>query len=375
MKMCEAFAQIGLRVSLIHPHRIQIASLNGQDPFSYYGVDRTFRLQESPGLDLRRMLYGISPRIWFLIQAGSHAVSSAILTAPSWRRKDAIYYGRDLFSLGLLLAFKSFVAARVTLEVHSVPRRGRRWLGRLMERADRVVAISQELANLLVEAGVSQDKIIVEHDAVDLQAFDIAESQQECRSKLSLPRDRSIIGYIGRFEAMGIEKGVTELIRAMSYISSGNGKMPLLLAVGGPMEKVASYQELAYGLGLEPDTLLFLDRVPNAEVPLWIRACDVVTIPIPSSDHVFMSPMKLFEYMGAGVPILASDLPWLREVLHHGVNAWLARPGDSRALARGIELLLRDRDLAKRLTSQARKDVEHYTWRRRAQRIMAALVS
>jgi glycosyltransferase involved in cell wall biosynthesis len=70
--------------------------------------------------------------------------------------------------------------------------------------------------------------------------------------------------------------------------------------------------------------------------------------------------------MAAGVPILATDLPSIREVLRHGENAWLVPPGDPKALTEGIQHLLENPDLAERLARQARKDVRQYTWKRRA---------
>jgi glycosyltransferase involved in cell wall biosynthesis len=83
--------------------------------------------------------------------------------------------------------------------------------------------------------------------------------------------------------------------------------------------------------------------------------------------------MKLFEYMAAGAPIVASDLPALREVLRHGENAWFVAPGDVEALAEGIATLLCDPPLAARLAAQARQDVEAYTWETRARWIFQAV--
>ena len=81
-------------------------------------------------------------------------------------------------------------------------------------------------------------------------------------------------------------------------------------------------------------------------------------------------PLKLFEYMAAGVPILATDLPSIREVLRHGENAWLIPPGDPKALAEGIRHLLENPELARRLAERARGDVQKYTWKHRAETIL-----
>ena len=77
--------------------------------------------------------------------------------------------------------------------------------------------------------------------------------------------------------------------------------------------------------------------------------------------------------MAVGTPIVASDLPSLREILRHSENAWLITPGDPQALSNGIATLLHDRSLAARLVAQARIDVERYTWERRAEEIVGEL--
>lgn len=67
--------------------------------------------------------------------------------------------------------------------------------------------------------------------------------------------------------------------------------------------------------------------------------------------------MKLFEYMASRVPIVATDLPTIREVLRHGENTWLVEPGNPKALAEGIQRLLEERELALALATRAAAEV------------------
>jgi glycosyltransferase involved in cell wall biosynthesis len=99
----------------------------------------------------------------------------------------------------------------------------------------------------------------------------------------------------------------------------------------------------------------------------------VLALPNPSSaiSTLFTSPLKLFEYMAAGRPIVASDLPAIREVLHHDVDALLVAAGDPAALAAGIERVLADPGLARRLAEAALSAVPAYSWDRRAERLEA----
>ncbi len=108
-----------------------------------------------------------------------------------------------------------------------------------------------------------------------------------------------------------------------------------------------------------------VDRVPNREVPLWLSTLDVAVMPFLETEHYkyFMSPLKLFEYMAAGVPIVASDLPSIREILQHDQDAWLVAPENPESLGRGLLALLRDPDRATRLARTAKEEVRQYTWR------------
>lgn len=82
-----------------------------------------------------------------------------------------------------------------------------------------------------------------------------------------------------------------------------------------------------------------------------------------------MSPLKMFEYMGGGRPIVAADLPSIKEALNNG-NAIMVKPDNPGDLARGIKTVLDNNDLAEKTSVQAFKDVEKYTWERRVENIL-----
>jgi glycosyltransferase involved in cell wall biosynthesis len=223
--------------------------------------------------------------------------------------------------------------------------------------------------------GFLASKVMVLPDGVDLSLFEHLPSKDECRRRLGLPLDRSIIGYIGRFKTLEMEKGIPELVQALAQLPACNGKEPLLLCVGGPMDAVPAYMDLACRLGVPEHRLQFMDHVPSREVPFWIRACDVATIPWPWTEFsaYYTSPMKLFEYMAAGVPIVATDLPSLREVLRHGENAWLVEPGNPKAIANAIKVLTEVGQQGTCLSEKAYHDVTFLTWQRRAEVVLKAL--
>jgi glycosyltransferase involved in cell wall biosynthesis len=111
--------------------------------------------------------------------------------------------------------------------------------------------------------------------------------------------------------------------------------------------------------------------LPPADVAARLREADTLVLPNPASalSSAFTSPLKLFEYMASGRPIVASDLPSLREVLANGRNAVLVEPGSPQALSAGIRTLKEDWALGERIARQALEDVGDYTWDRRAERL------
>jgi glycosyltransferase involved in cell wall biosynthesis len=335
--------------------------------FDYYGIKPIFQVQTLKNLDVVVLNRFIPDRIFTPIFF-AHAFIWGHYAASAARQFRAdLYYTRDatiaywLVRMGLPTVY----------EAHVAPNRGQRWLLRKITRHSLlrlVVVLTSFLRQRFLDMGFSSDRVIVLPDGVDLDLFEGLPSKDDCRRRLGLPLGRPIIGYIGRFRTLEMEKGIPELVEAMKDLSSVNGAEPLLLCVGGPMDAVPTYLELARRIGIPQDRLRFVDRVPNTEVPYWIRSCDVATIPWTWTEFsaYFTSPLKLFEYMAAGVPILATDLPSIREVLRHGENAWLVPPSNPKALAEGIRHLLENPDLAERLAQQARKDVRQYTWKRRA---------
>ena len=115
--------------------------------------------------------------------------------------------------------------------------------------------------------------------------------------------------------------------------------------------------------------------MPHARVRETIAGAGVAVLPLPDNlmARYFTSPLKLFDYMAAGAPIVASDLPTVREVLSDGDNALLVPPEDPAALATAIRRLLVNGGLADRLRRTAFEQVRAYTWDARAARIIEAL--
>jgi len=107
-------------------------------------------------------------------------------------------------------------------------------------------------------------------------------------------------------------------------------------------------------------------------MPLWMKAADILVLPNKGQENIsklYTSPLKLFEYMVIGRPIVASDLPSLREILN-AKNAILFEPDNSKSLALAIKKLIQDSSRAQLLADQARLDAQKYSWSARAKKIL-----
>jgi glycosyltransferase involved in cell wall biosynthesis len=112
---------------------------------------------------------------------------------------------------------------------------------------------------------------------------------------------------------------------------------------------------------------------PPEEVRRYLAAADVAVVPNRSTPAIsarYTSPLKVFEAMGAGTAVVASDLPSLRDILEHDRTGWLVAPDDPDSLARGLSIVLSDPNLRIKLVTHARKEVTRRSWDSRARRLI-----
>jgi glycosyltransferase involved in cell wall biosynthesis len=168
-------------------------------------------------------------------------------------------------------------------------------------------------------------------------------------------------------------KGVGTLLEAMVQLPEAGLTVFGGSGVPGDADLLACRQRAAE-LGIE-ERVTFAGFVAPAEVRGRIAGAGVAVVPLPDNlmARYFTSPLKLFDYMAAGVPIVASDLPTIGEVVADGDTALLVPPEDAAALAAAIRRLLVNPGLADRLRRTAYEQVQAYTWDARAARILSAL--
>ncbi|MCX6731757.1 MAG: glycosyltransferase family 4 protein [Candidatus Parcubacteria bacterium] len=346
MKMCEAFAQKGLKVELVIPWRFNRIK---EDPFAYYDIKKNFKITKIPSLDLIK--FG---KIGFWIQSFSFA---KIASGYAFFKKSDIIYSRDV----LPLFFLSFFGKNIVWESHGA--QNNPIIGRTIKKCDKVVAITKGVKDFYVQKyNIDEDKILVASDAVDLKEFDITISKKEARQKLNLPKNKRIILYSGSFYLYDW-KGIDVLLGAAKYFDDKY----LFVLVGGAEKEILEIKE-KFNL----KNILLIGHQPHSLIPIFLKAADVLVLPNKKGDansEKYTSPMKLFEYMASGVPIVASDLPSIREILNKN-NAVLVEPNNPAALTERIKNMLQNPELADKISKQAYLDVQNYTWEKRAEKIL-----
>ncbi|QQG42849.1 MAG: glycosyltransferase family 4 protein [Candidatus Giovannonibacteria bacterium] len=336
MKVCESMSK-NMEVRLIVPRRLNPIK---QDPFDYYGVKRNFKIIKLPTLDFITLGLG---QFGFFTETLIFLITAKIYL---FFRKYDILYTREWLA-GLF--FKD-----IALEIHSLPAKPSFIHKKAWQRAKALLVLTSFIKNELVKSGVDENKILVLPDAVDLAKFDIKISKKDARKKLNLPQDKKILLYTGSFY-LYYWKGVDILLEAAKNF----GEDFLFLLVGGSEEEISNLKNIK-----------LIGHKPYAEIPYYLKSADVLVLPNKTGHKMseqHTSPLKMFEYMASGRPIVASDLPSLREILTKKEAAFF-KPNDAADLARAIKDVLSNSQLASEISQNAFQKVQNHTWQNRAKR-------
>lgn len=370
MQNCEAFADAGYELTLWVSRRWNTRQMRQiKDPFAYYGVNPNFTIRYLPCLDLFPLFPPDSrgARLAFYLLLLSYALA---MTALLLMTRADVYYSRE----EALLALLSWLKPKPSLayEAHLLPlsRRGAALTRYVVARAGSVIAITPQLRqDLIHQRGARPERTLAAHDGIRRARFASLPDQSTARRQIGWNESAFIVGYVGRLQMIGMDKGLRTLAAALSQVKGAH-----LALVGGPDDMAESLRRQWRELGLPDERFLYVGHVPPDDVPRYMSAFDVCAMPHPHTTQFayYTSPLKLFEYMASHSPIVASDLPAWSDVVRHEESALLAPPADSAALAQAIDRLRRDPALRQRLAKAARRRVmAHYTWAARAEKIRA----
>ena len=357
-KMCQAFSRQG--------HDVTLHGLlgDGDDAavFEYYGID-------SPITVMRHDEHAdpIAGRLWALRRISPRLCTTGLpstmfarhhLTPLIRAAKPDLIYSRNLPWLTGLAVAVPFIA-----ESHKPPRSHLKRLAeaRIYKRPGfrKLVVISDKLKQLYLQAFPwLEERVVVAHDAADDPHPDTYSPSQ---------RSGFNVGYVGHlYDGRGIDlilDVAKSLPEATFHLVGGRKEDQCRLIASGAV-----------------DNVIFHGHKPPHSLPEYYANFDAVLAPYQRRVSVagnrddtsaYMSPLKIFEYMSWGKPILCSDLPVLREVLEDGQNALLLPPESATAWTNALRRLLSDEKERQRLGDRARQDfLEHYSWNIRAENVL-----
>lgn len=282
----------------------------------------------------------------------------------AWRYRSHIVFTRDI---GVALA-AVLVGARAIYEVHNKPsgRRARAVLSLLRRfRRCRFVAISNALKDYhIAHLAVSPEQILVAHSGAFAQMYPVLSDadKSEMRHRLGFPAGKVVGVHTG-----SLYKGGRSVFEALAR--AGGREMHLLLVGGTPREQDSWRRHFA-DCGLA--NIAFVPHQSVDRIREYQMAADFLVYQNTrqSAIHWATSPLKLFEYMATGVPIIGSTLGSVAEVLNPS-NAICFDPDDPPTIEAAWQVLRENPAAARTRAGQAKREIEeHYSWHHRVSRII-----
>lgn len=235
----------------------------------------------------------------------------------------------------------------------------------LFSGADHVIAVSEQVADY-VHSVAAETPVTVVPNGVSTEAHKNPGDVASWRKKLAVGADAElIIGFVGSIRPW---HGVHMLIEALAELVNRGTKVSLAL-VGDNQMMFETLTQQCERLGVT-DRVIFTGALPFETIPSVMAAIDILIAPYPEMDEFYFSPLKVFEYMAAGKPIVASRIGQITDILTHEKNGLLVAPGNPVEIANAITKLHGDKEFSHRLAAQAREDaVADHTWANRMRTI------
>jgi glycosyltransferase involved in cell wall biosynthesis len=357
---CDALCRLGIDVTLYAKRTVEEASDLPAALNEAYGIDTT-------GLRLQTV-HNPSGR------GDNLAIAYKAIRHLRGIDRDAAILSRNLYA-----AFVLAVLYRrpILFETHQLETGLRKWLQKRVVLCPWVITIviSDHLARYLTEhLGFPPRRMLVLHDAAPDGIEPVPVDQRRAQlCRLAEPANgpwRQVCGYFGHlYPGRGIE-----IVEAMAAAVPD----ALFLVYGGTEQDLETRRR-----SNDLPNLVFMGHVSHPIARRLMTMMDVLLMPYQENVSIgvsghdtarWMSPMKMFEYLGTGVPIISSDLPVLREVLREGENCLLAPASDSSAWISALHRLRADQRLAARLGINAHEEYKAaHTWTARARNILAAI--
>ena len=352
MKMCQAIAKTGQKVSLLIPHKKLDNRNQLINPYSFYGIDECFEIKKiiCPAIKAKSIIFYI--RAAMLLKT----------------MKPDIVYTRSILAAYLASFYNKSIVCEKHIPVNNfIELLCLKYLIKY-NKIKKFIVISRELQNYYLNKFPNINKLImVLPDASDVISKNVKPKNIETS------KNHITVGYTGNlYKGRGIEI-ILELAEKCSWAK--------FYIIGGTQKDISYWQKKINNY----ENILIYGHVPHSEIAEYLLSFDILLAPYQKQVFTFggtkytggsgdigkwMSPLKIFEYMAAGKAIIASDLPVLREILKNSINALLVPANDPQLWEQALTTLRHNPELRHTIAKQAKLDLEnYYTWAKRAQLI------
>lgn len=350
---CAGLSKAGASVELITPFFFGSQS----DIFSHYRLPKCFQHKKLPAFDIPHLKHRFQIRSLSFFFSSNVYLLFRILSGFLKRKKIIIYTrGETVFSLYLISFFID-----VYFETHQIRNHEQLYI-KILKRVKGLIVITNNLRKKFVEEyGLPSKKIVVARDAVDVSKFAEVTCSQALFLEHGVPKDKKLVLYCG---SLTKEKGVFTLAGAAQELDGGYH----IVFIGGHGKELEKFKDLYGSL----ENVSILGSVDHEVIPAYLSCATLVVQPDLAKDtyaNLFTSPMKLFEYMASGKPIMAANVPSIEEVLSYETAVFF-KSGDPHSLAEVINNEAVMTDTYKEKGKKASNEVNKFTWDKRGVAIL-----
>ena len=348
-RMCEAFAELNHNVELILPiNKNELESF-----FIYYDVRERFKISPTIGFKygpLRHFFHGILSFFKLILK----------------KEYDFIVTRNITFAY-----LMSFFKSKIIIDIHHPPVN---YISRLAikrfidsKNISKITCNSEGTKENIERSYNFSNKLEVLHNGVNLKTFKPNKDLDSFKSQLKVPKNCKIVSYVGNTY---IGRGIEKIIELSKF-----NKEIFFLIVGGEDSDNILYQKK---INDSQKNILFTGHVKNSDIPNFLAISDILLIPYDTDFTIkggskaleYSSPIKLFEYLSSGKPIIASNLPSISRILSDGSDSILVNPDSFNDLNAALSSLLASKELSSKISEESLKLSKQFTWVGRAKRML-----
>lgn len=349
-KMCEAFVETGYYLELIVPNR---GTIKEPTMTEFYKLRAPIKTVKLPVINLYN-----NGQIGFFLSSLTFMCSYVVYLL--WKRITApgIIYTVDMDTFSFFAL--PFLGMSVFTEMHT-PKSKTIATRVFFHFVSGVIATNSLIqSNLVSTFKIPNRKFLIEPNGIDIKQFAVRASRDESRKKLGLPLDKKVALYVGRFYQW----------KGLDIIPKVSEELPhdvLVYIIGGTKEEFKKVVPSK----LISENIIFVGSRNYTEIPDWLSAADMLLVLGTTKNqdsYQYTSPMKIFEYMAAERPIIASNTPAVREVLSEK-EAVFYEPDNPHDLKNKILYVCFHTSKTQDMAEQARIKAKYFSWDNRVERI------